>query len=164
MGWVDSALFAALAEHGGLLHPPGFPGYYWISRLTALAPAGVPAWKTNLLSAIFAAGGVWLVAHIAACLFRNPQAFDGTGTRPGGQDDQAPGDETGSKAGNDEFSLACSAAAALSLGFSYSWWSQAVHAEQFTYTAFFCLLTLLLLLRAVESLQRFPGDPARFPY
>src|SRR5258706_3033744 len=68
MGWVDSGLFAGLAGPLGLLHPPGFPGYLWISHAATWLPAGSVAHRVNLLSALFGAGGVALAYQTARAL------------------------------------------------------------------------------------------------
>ena len=52
-------LVTAIAR-GTLPHPPGFPAYVLAGDLFMRIPFGDPAWRLNLLSAMFAAGAVGL--------------------------------------------------------------------------------------------------------
>jgi 4-amino-4-deoxy-L-arabinose transferase-like glycosyltransferase len=71
----DSPELTLAALELGVAHPTGYPlytllGHAW-SRLCAV---GDPAWRLNLLSAVFAALSVGLLAHVAARVSRRPVA------------------------------------------------------------------------------------------
>lgn len=61
----DSHELTVAAATLGLPHPIGYPLYVWIGFLFTLLPVGEVAYRTNLLSAVSAAGGAGLVALAA---------------------------------------------------------------------------------------------------
>jgi hypothetical protein len=113
----DSAEFQMAAWLGGFVHPTGYPlylilGYVW----THLLPWGDPAWRMNLLSAVWggiAVGLVYLLARRLVTLCLRP-------------DERAP--------------LAVrlvSLFAALTFALTPTFWSQAVIAEVYTLNTVF---------------------------
>lgn len=58
----DSGEFIAVSGVLGIAHPPGFPLFTLLSRLFFFFPAGNPAYRVNLLSALFGALTVLFIA------------------------------------------------------------------------------------------------------
>lgn len=59
---IDSAEFALCMHFWGICHPPGFPLYVLLGKIfTAFWPFGSVIFKSNLLSAIFGAGTIFIV-------------------------------------------------------------------------------------------------------
>jgi len=54
-GGGDAAKFQYLGSVLGTAHPPGYPLYIFVSYIFSHLPAGVPAFRMNLMSAVFAA-------------------------------------------------------------------------------------------------------------
>ena len=103
----DSGDFITAAAHFGIPHPPGYPLWTMLAWLFTRLPLGNTAWEVNLLSGVFGALAVGLLAALMSSLSR------WLGARPG-----------------------TSAIVALSFGlagaFSRPVWSQAVVAEVYT--------------------------------
>ncbi|MBX3214438.1 MAG: DUF2723 domain-containing protein [Labilithrix sp.] len=59
----DSGELAALAEHGGVAHPPGYPLYVLWLRVTAWLPATSPAHRAALATAVLGAASVLALQH-----------------------------------------------------------------------------------------------------
>lgn len=70
----DSGEFATAAFLPGIPHPPGYPLYCMLGHLFTLLPYGEPAWRVNLMSAVFAAGAVFLLALTVIYLTRSRTA------------------------------------------------------------------------------------------
>src|SRR5437660_12556176 len=61
-GTIDSAEFQQAAYSLSIVHPTGYPLYLLAGRAwIAIFPFGDPAFRINLLSAIFAALAVWVL-------------------------------------------------------------------------------------------------------
>lgn len=60
---ADSGEFQLVSRVLGIAHPPGYPLYTLLGKLATLLPMGSPAWRVNLLSAIFASASLALVAR-----------------------------------------------------------------------------------------------------
>jgi len=54
----DAGEFMTIAATGGVAHPPGYPAFSLLVRLTALLPVAGMAWKASLASALCAAGAL----------------------------------------------------------------------------------------------------------
>jgi hypothetical protein len=63
-GGSDGGDLIAAAATGGVAHPTGYPLYLLLARLFQLLPVGTLAFRTNLMSALFAALAAWLVYEI----------------------------------------------------------------------------------------------------
>jgi hypothetical protein len=117
---ADSGDLIAAAATLGVAHPTGYPTYLLLARLFQLIPLGDLAFRTNLLSAIAAALATLVVYHLVSRLHEHP------GWR-------AP---------------TAAGCAALSLGLSPVFWSQAVVAEVYSLHALFTALILLWTFQA----------------
>ncbi len=60
---ADSGEFQLVSRVLGIAHPPGYPLYTLLGKLATLLPVQSPAWRVNLLSAIFAAATLAVVAR-----------------------------------------------------------------------------------------------------
>jgi hypothetical protein len=61
-GTIDSAEFQQAAYSLAIPHPTGYPLYLLVARLwISIIPLGDPAFRVNLLSAVFAALAVWVL-------------------------------------------------------------------------------------------------------
>jgi hypothetical protein len=60
VNFTDSGELITVAWTGGIAHPPGYPLYTILSSLFVHLPLSNPAWRMNLLSALFAALAVGL--------------------------------------------------------------------------------------------------------
>ncbi len=55
----DAGELMTVAATGGVAHPPGYPLFSWLARLSVLlVPSGTVAWKASLAASACAAGGV----------------------------------------------------------------------------------------------------------
>jgi len=61
---ADSGEFQLVSRTLGIAHPPGYPLYTLLGWLFTGLPAGDPAWRVNLLSAVLAAGTLTLVTRV----------------------------------------------------------------------------------------------------
>ncbi len=70
VNFTDSGELITVAWTGGVAHPPGYPLYTTIGSLFIHLPLGNPAWRMNMLSALFAALAVglfyWLITDTLA--------------------------------------------------------------------------------------------------
>lgn len=58
---VDSGELAAVAATLGIAHPSGYPLFTWLGAVATQVTPFAPVFATNLLSALLAAGAVWLL-------------------------------------------------------------------------------------------------------
>ncbi|MGD0566534.1 MAG: DUF2723 domain-containing protein, partial [Candidatus Goldiibacteriota bacterium] len=114
----------------GVPHPTGFPIYVLLGRLFYFLPAGNPAFKINLLSAVSG-------ALVPALLFFALHVFLRKKT-------------------NAFISNFLPAAVSMTIIFSYTLWSQSVMSRIYTLNASFCAAVLLLFLLYSEE-KKSPG-------
>ena len=128
VGVRDSGEMISAAWCMGVPHPSGFPLYIIISRFFLRLPFA-PAVAMNLMSAVFSAGAVVLVflllSELVCAIFR-----------------------LGKKTAQ-----ITAIAGALSLAFSFTFWSYAVFAEKYSLFAFFSALLLFFAWRYAEGRQ-----------
>lgn len=72
---ADGGELLAAAVVNGVPHPPGYPLYtmvlhWWLALLGWAAPASDPAWRGNLLSALFGAASVYVTVLVTAHLLK----------------------------------------------------------------------------------------------
>ena len=60
----DSGELVAAANCLGVAHPPGYPLYTLAGKIFLQIPAGAPAWRMNILSALLAASTAGLLYHV----------------------------------------------------------------------------------------------------
>jgi len=121
---TDSGDLVAAAATLGIAHPSGYPTYLLLARCFQLIPAGDPAFRTTLMSSVAALLAVLLVYRMVLLL--------------------------GDRSWRATVAAGC---AALALGLSQVFWSQAVVAEVYSLNAFFTALMLLFALQII-------GNPA----
>ena len=120
-------LIAAVATQG-VPHPTGYPTYTLLGQLFLLLPWGDPAYRLNLMSAVFAAlavGLLYLILLSTFRLFRHQRL--------------------------ELRDRLVAAAAALAFALSPLFWSQALITEVYTLNAFFIALVVYLALRWMEE-------------
>ncbi|MBI2433320.1 MAG: DUF2723 domain-containing protein, partial [Candidatus Hydrogenedentes bacterium] len=122
----DSGELIAAAYTLGIPHPPGYPLWTMLAHLFTYLPWGTVAWRVNLVSAVFAAAAVGVLALLLVALLRGKQE------KRGGV-------------------WIAAAGGALVFAFSREFWEQAVIAEVYTLNAFFFALFLLILWRWRET-------------
>ena len=67
----DSGELITAAYTLGVPHPPGYPVWTVIAHIFTLLPVGSVAWRVNLMSAVFAAGTIFLLILLLQRLFRD---------------------------------------------------------------------------------------------
>ncbi len=123
----DGSELATVPAILGLAHSPGYPVYTWLGYLFSLLPVRDVAFRINLMSAVMAAAAAGGLYRIGVRLL----TVDAPENQPL---ERLP-------------VRVISAAAALTLAFSPTFWSQALIAEVYTTNAAFIVFTLLALLR-----------------
>ena len=114
---ADGGDLITAAATGGVAHPPGYPTYLILARLFQMLPWGNLAFRTNLMSAVFAVFTAVIVADLSR---RSFAAQKGIARWAG-------------------------FIAGLAFGLSQLFWSQAVITEVYTLNAFFVVLILWLM-------------------
>src|SRR5712692_4321652 len=124
----DSGELIAVAWLLGIPHPPGYPLFTMLGHLFTFLPFGSPAFRVNLMSAVFHAATVG-VTSLSIYRLIDPEPDDETwrGRIPWG-------------------ALAGAAVGGLALAFSATFWAYAVVAEVFALNSFFAALILFILL------------------
>lgn len=122
----DTLEFQLVLPTFGIAHPTGYPLYTLLGGLWVhLVPMGNWAWRTNLLSALFAAA---TVAALFVCARRI------TATAPDGRQDNWAG-----------------LAAVLAFGLGPVWWEQATVAEVYALHNLFVIAILALALQPLPA-------------
>jgi hypothetical protein len=130
-GGGDGPELSAAAAVLGIAHPPGYPLYLLLGHLFAQLPVGEVAFRVGLLSAVAAAVGAGLAAHLAGTL-----ALELLPPAPLAPRTQNPELRT---------RLVAALSAGAILATSPLYWSQATIPEVYTLHAALVLLALLLL-------------------
>jgi NADH:ubiquinone oxidoreductase subunit K len=128
--WWDSGELIANVAMLGIPHRPGFPIYVLLGKLFSLLPLWTMAHKVNFLSALFASFS--LVVFFKAFTSFIRLFFSEMGKHKG-------------------IVLVSGLTFLLSLGFTYSFWIQAVRAEVYSLNILFFSLLLLLVIRYLEN-------------
>jgi hypothetical protein len=132
-GGADSGDLLAAAATGGIPHPTGYPTYLLLAALFLQLPLGDPARQVTLLSSVSALLAVLLIYRVVLDILNEPTWR----------------------------AAAAAGVAALSLGISPLFWSQAVIAEVHSLNALFVALLLLAIVRAARAPQAAWGWPDR---
>ena len=133
---ADAGEFQWVAAQMGVAHPPGYPLYMLVGHLfIRLLPWGTPAYRLNLMSALFAASTLVLIARATRLWARR------LGASP-------------------RVALTGGLAAALTLGAAAAFWSQATIANVRTLAVFFAALALYALARLAATEERREADRA----
>jgi hypothetical protein len=129
--WWDSGEFIANISILGIPHRPGFPVYMLLGKVFSWLPLGSFAFRINLLSALFASLslGVFFKIFVRLTNLLSPQ-----------------------KDGRESTVWLSSILFVLILGFTYSFWIQAVRAEVYSLNVLF--FSLLLFLTVVYLQKR----------
>lgn len=131
VSFIDAGELAAVATVLGIAHPTGYPFFTLFGRLVAMLPFGAEeVFRLNFFSAFLTAGAVGWIFKTAA-LFGRTKIF-------GGQ--RVPV--------SNHFLLA---AGTLALGFSTTWWTQAVAVEVYSLHLLFLALLLYTFVKGGEE-------------
>ncbi|PKL91945.1 MAG: hypothetical protein CVV21_04135 [Candidatus Goldiibacteriota bacterium HGW-Goldbacteria-1] len=125
----DSGELIAMAYTLGIPHPTGFPLYILLSKLFLYIPIANPAFRMNLMSAVFAAASIVLLYHCVLLVLRNAE--------------------------DRKLKHMAAVFAALLFMFSYTLWSQSGIARIYSLNAFFCLAALGSFLKYSMENGRF---------
>ena len=68
VGRADTFEFQVVMPQLGIAHPTGYPLFILIGKVFSLLPLGSMAFRTNLASALFATGAVWLTYRVIVVL------------------------------------------------------------------------------------------------
>jgi hypothetical protein len=150
----DSGEFQFVPYILGIAHPTGYPLYLLLGWLWShLLPMGDVAYRMNLFSVLWAALAVGLSYPLALRIIT-----DGLRVTSECDDSCRRSDAKSGDFALREANTLRLAAATVSATFAVgqTFWSQAVIAEVYSFNAFFVVLVLLLLLRAMEMPLR-PG-------
>jgi len=131
VGFIDSGELAAVACTLGVAHPTGYPLFTLLGRLFVMLP--VP-WeeivRLNLMAALLCAASVFVFFQLSLLLLE-PVARR-LGVSP-------------------SLRLAASGGASVLLGFSETWWSQAVSAEVYALHMLLVTTTVFVFFHATED-------------
>jgi len=131
VGFIDSGELAAVACTLGVAHPTGYPLFTLLGRLFVMLPL---PWeeivRLNLMAALMCAASVFVFFQLSLVLLE--PVVRRFGFSP-------------------SLRFAASGGASLLLGFSETWWSQAVSAEVYALHMLLVTTTLLVFFRAVEG-------------
>ncbi len=126
---ADGGDLATAVANLGIPHPPGYPTYVLLGKLTTmLVPLGDIAYRLNLLSV---ASATLAAIALYSCRAHSPTA---SRTRE-----------------SHKCRLIASGSAALMLAFSPTFWSQAIITEAYALNAAFVALVLFLLFRILSG-------------
>jgi len=75
VNFTDSGELITVAWTGGIAHPPGYPLYTLLGIAFVHLPFGDPAWRMNILSALFAAAAVGLFYCLVTYTLAGMPAF-----------------------------------------------------------------------------------------
>ncbi|MBI5191343.1 MAG: DUF2723 domain-containing protein [Nitrospirae bacterium] len=114
----DSGELVMGAVSLGNPHPPAYPIFCMLGKVSSLLPFGSLAYRVNLLSAVFGAGTAWL-------LFRLVREMGGPGAGP----------------------VLTAGALSLAFGLMPSFWGVSVVTEVYTINAFLLAASMYLLMR-----------------
>ena len=135
--FIDSGELTTVCATLSIAHPTGYPLYTLLGRLFILLPIGSnKAFQLNLLSALF--------ATLAVFIFYNLMIHLQINCRRARQ-------ERSQKRVNVPRILLVSAVTALLLGFSKTFWSQALVTEVYSLHVFFIVTIILCILRISEG-------------
>ena len=133
--FIDSGELTAVCATLGIAHPTGYPLYTLLGRLIILLPLGSnKAFQLNFMSALFASFAVFLMYNLMLHLQSNIRwrRRERTRTR------------------TSLFSFCTAAVSALLLGFSKTFWSQALVTEVYSLHTLFILSVMLCLIKAPD--------------
>jgi hypothetical protein len=122
---TDGGDLATAVARGSIPHPPGSPAYLLLGELFIRLPWGDPAWRLNLMSAMFATGSAGLTTMAAWHLLQQAESAAPASSMLG----------------------TVALVAGLCLGLSPLFWSQAIITEAYTPAAFFAALVMALSIR-----------------
>jgi hypothetical protein len=123
----------------GIPHPPGTPLYMLVGRLFAMVPIGLVGVRIIWLAVLSAALGVLFTFLLTVRFMRYTQG-----------EDRTTADEI--------IAWTAGICAALFIGFSYTYWNNAIDGEVYSFSSFVQVFILYLGVRWWEGLPQGEGD------
>ncbi len=167
---IDSGELTTVQMTLGVAHPTGYPLFSMIGFLYSKLPLPFPpAYKMNLLAASWCAFGAGFFVVISRMLFRNLDLFSPVKKQNGYErvrPKRKKQKEVVTKNGMQVETkvpmtratvLLSSAAGALMMGVSKTFWEQSISVEVYSLHIFLILTVIWALLRAYIISKRFPG-------
>lgn len=141
VSFIDSGELATDVYTLGIPHPTGYPFFALVGHVFSRLPLGLrPIYQANLMAAIFCSTGLFFFFRLL--VFILPSGFEHTAQKLGEEDERASKREIGGR-------FFAPAAATLILGFSETYWSQALSVEVYSVHLLFLSLSLLLFSKAI---------------
>ncbi len=143
--FIDSGELATVAWTMGIAHPTGYPLFSVLSWIFAHLPLGLrPIFQLNLMAAFFCSVALFVFFRFMVFFLREVSS--------GGQAEQ----------GDQEFTATVIPAAfgTLVLGFSETYWAQALAIEVYSLHLLLIAVVLWFFLRAISEARNAPADAA----
>lgn len=143
VSFIDSGELAAVVHTLGIAHPTGYPFFTFVGHVFSHLPLGLrPIYQANLMAAMFCAAGLFLffrflVFFIPLLVEKQNRTFAGRSEEIGGVDIMK--------------TYGAPAAATIILGFSETYWSQALSIEVYAAHVFFLSGLLFFFSKAIAS-------------
>ncbi len=138
--WIDSGTMIAASSSLGIPNPPGFPFYMMAAHLFTLLPMTKLA-SLELFTIVFSLALLFVVYRIILLLINSDFFFDKFSV----VEDSINSSNT--QTTTNYLPYLSALFGAISLAFSYQYWSQSQNTEGFIFTYFFVALFAYLLLR-----------------
>lgn len=136
--WIDSGTMIGASYTLGIPNPPGFPFYMLASHFFAILPIFNVLTRLELFSIIFSILAIQLIYRIILLILNSDFFFSKAGKSI----------ETfrANTSQNNNLKYFAAFFGAISLAFSYQYWSQSQNTEAFIFTDFFLCLFIYILL------------------
>ncbi len=136
--WIDSGTMIAASYTLGIPNPPGFPFYMLASHIFAILPIFNVLTRLELFSIIFSILAIQLIYRIILLLINSDFFFHKSAKSNEVLKINAPT--------NKNLKYFAAFFGAISLAFSYQYWSQSQNTEAFIFTYFFVILFIYIFL------------------
>jgi tetratricopeptide (TPR) repeat protein len=143
--WIDSGTMLAASYTLGIPNPPGFPFYMLASHIFAIVPFANVLTRLEFFTIFFSLIALYLIYRIILLLIESDFFF-----ARAGKDNE---DVKISVKPHGNLKYLAAFFGAISLAFSYQYWSQSQNTEAFIFTDFFLCLFLYILL-SIQSKKK----------
>ena len=136
INFIDSDELAAVTSLLGVAHPTGYPLFTILGKVFTLIPVGDEVYRLNLMSAFISSMSVMLFFRLMVFIFSEFRI---------NRSDKTLGENLSS-----DIIYNVSAASALLLAFSATFWDNATVIEVYSLHTFFLILLIFIFLKAVN--------------